>query len=52
MSRLERAPVTFDDAAPLADAIVAKVAKTIVLARPTAPVPKADIAGRAHFVPC
>jgi len=34
MSRLERAPVTFDDAAPLADAIVAKVGKAIVLALP------------------
>jgi len=34
MSRLERAPVTFDDAASLADAIVAKVGKAIVLALP------------------
>ncbi|MFZ0195934.1 MAG: hypothetical protein WBE32_10835 [Pseudolabrys sp.] len=34
MSRLERAPVSFDDAAPLADGIVAKVGKTIVLALP------------------
>src|SRR6476660_9916969 len=34
MSRLERAPVTFDDAAPLADASVAKVGKAIVLALP------------------
>ena len=34
MSRSERAPLTFDDPAPLADAIVAKVGKTIVLALP------------------
>ena len=34
MSRLERAPVSFDDAAPLVDDIVAKVGKTIVLALP------------------
>src|SRR6478672_6089614 len=34
MSRSERAPLTFDDPAPLADAIVGKVGKTIVLALP------------------
>jgi acyl-CoA hydrolase len=34
MSRLNPAPVTFDDAAPLADAILARVGKTIVLALP------------------
>lgn len=34
MSRLNPAPVTFNDAAPLADAILARVGKTIVLALP------------------
>ena len=53
MSRLERAPVSFDDAAPLADGIVAKVGKTIVLALPN-PVrlAKSRHYGRAYFVPC
>src|SRR5262249_4493027 len=34
MSRSDQAPVAFDDAARLADAILAKIGKTIVLALP------------------